>query len=79
MNNRLIYGNYHYNRSSLQGFLDCMQANGIRKIELCPYASWLDITDEEDVKQFRKCLDNAGVSAEVIVIEQGGVVPSMLH
>ncbi len=75
MDERLVFGNYHYNRSSLQGFLSCMHAGGIRKTELCPYASWLDITDRENVRCFRRLLDEAGIEAAILVPEQGGVVP----
>ena len=72
---RRIFGNQHFNRWSAEGFLNCMNDCGIRAVELCPYASWLDIADQEDIFRFRKILDMADISAEVLMIEQGGVVP----
>ncbi len=75
MDNRLVLSNYPFNRSSVNGFLLSMYENGIRRVELCPYASWLDITDRDDVIRFRHLLDEGDVSVVVLVIEQGGVVP----
>ncbi len=74
-NQKLVLGNYHYNRHSAESFFHILEECSINRIELCPYASWLDITDRENTKRFAKELHSRGIQVETLVLEFGGVVP----
>ncbi len=73
--NKMVIAGFHYNRHSAEFFSRSMKECGAVKIELCPYASWLDITDRDDTERFAALLRRYGLRTETLVPEYGGVVP----